>query len=44
MKYPRVNISERVHARVLRASKKQGKPMNKLGDKIVTAGLKALGW
>lgn len=43
MKYPRVVVSERVHARVLKAAKKQKKTMKSLGDKIVLAGLKALG-
>ena len=44
MKYPRVYVSERTHARVAKTAKKQGKTMKQLGDKIVIAGLKALGY
>ncbi len=44
MEYPRVYISVKVHARVKRAAKKEGVPMKKIGDKIVIAGLRALGY
>lgn len=44
MKYPRITVSEKVHARVARVAKKQKTTIKDLGDKIVLAGLKALGY
>lgn len=44
MKYPRIYVSEKVHAKVLRAAKKQKKSMKDMGDEIVLAGLRALGF
>ena len=41
--WPRLYISDKIHARVKKAAKKQDVPMRKLGDKIALAGLKALG-
>ena len=42
--YPRVYVSGIVHRKVKRAAKKEGVSMLKLGDKVVRAGLKALGY
>lgn len=44
VKYPRVICSAATHARVQKAAKKLGKDMSKIGDNIVRAGLKALGY
>lgn len=43
-KYPRVYVSPATHKRVLVAAKKQGKHMKDIGDAIIKAGLKALGY
>lgn len=40
--YPRVYVSPATHKRVLRVAKKLNQPMNKIGNEIVVAGLKAL--
>jgi len=44
MTYPRVYVSQKTHDRVKKIAKKNGTSMSKLGNKIVLAGLKALGY
>lgn len=44
IKYPRVCVSARTHARVKRAAKKLDKDMKDIGNAIVIEGLKALGY
>ena len=44
MKYPRVVVSEKVHARVARVAKKQKTTMKAISDKVIIAGLKVLGY
>ena len=44
VKYPRVYVSAKLHARVARAAKKEGATMKVMGDEVVKAGLKVLGY
>ncbi|GEM_PF-2113800 len=43
VKYPRLIVSGRTHARVTRLAKRQKVTIAKLSNQIVIAGLKALG-
>jgi len=42
--YPRVYVTAQLHNAVRKAALKEGVPANKIGPKIVLAGLKALGY
>jgi hypothetical protein len=42
--YPRVYVKIKTKARFARAAKKEGTTQEKLGDKVVLAGLRALGY
>jgi hypothetical protein len=43
VKYPRVYISPAIHLKLQRIAKKQNKALKEIGNKIVLAGIKALG-
>ena len=44
VKFPRVYVSAATHVRVQKVAKKLGKDMKEIGNNIVIAGLKALGY
>lgn len=44
MSYPRIYVSQPVHNKVKKVSKKLNVTMKSIGDKIVRAGLKSLGY
>lgn len=44
MQYPRIYVTAQLHNAVKKAATKENLPMNKIGSKIVLAGLKTLGY